>query len=164
MLRLFSKWHLLVTEEIDNTAISQLIYNLCLHHKLKIFYNSNNSKSCYVRNWDMPPTTPIKIDSEFREKWVYHIMKIGYVLSQVTIHSHWNYRNVNKLNWTPAAILNNKLPGISSMCYGIIINWFKWFWKVQSYIPARMKNFSCIVLQIKIVMVWHLALVELQGK
>ena len=110
--------------------------------------------------WDMFQTTPISIDSEFREKWVYYIMKIGYVLSQVTFDSHWNNRNVNKLSWTPAVILSNKLPRISSICYGIIINWFKWFWKVQSYISANMKNYSCILLQIKIVMVWHLALAE----
>ena len=41
---------------------------------------------------------------------------------------------------------------ISSMCYGVIINQFKWFWKVQSYIRANKKNYSCILLKIKIVM------------
>ena len=40
----------LFTEEIDTTAASQLIYNFCLHHKLKMFCKSNNSKWCYVKN------------------------------------------------------------------------------------------------------------------
>ena len=66
-------------------------------------------------------------------------------------YSQWNYRNVNKLNWMPLVILNNKLTGISSMCYGIIINQFKWFWKVQSYICANIKICSCILFQTKIV-------------
>ena len=40
----FSKKGLLVTEEIDTTAVSQLIYNFCLHHKLEVSYKSNSSK------------------------------------------------------------------------------------------------------------------------
>ena len=55
------------------------------------------------------------------------MMKIRYVHSQVKIYSHWNYKNINKLNSTPPVILNNKLRGISSICYGTIITQFKWF-------------------------------------
>ena len=49
------------------------------------------------------------------------------------------------------------------MFYGIIVTHFKWFWKVQSYISANMKNYSCILLEIKIVVVQHLALLDLLG-
>ena len=56
------------------------------------------------------------------------------------------------LSLAPPVILNNKLLWISSMCYGLIINQFKWFLKVQSYIRANKKNYSCILLKIKIVM------------
>ena len=80
-------------------------------------------------------------------------MKIGYVLSRVNYYSHWNYKNINMLNWTPPVIWNNKLPGISLMCYDVIINQFKWFWKVQNYFPSNMNNYSYILLQIKIIMV-----------
>ena len=47
----------------------------------------------------------------------------------------------------------SKTTGISSMCYSMIINQCKSFWKVQSYIPANMKNYFCISLQIKVIMV-----------
>ena len=68
--------------------------------------------------------TSISRNSEFRKKRVNHIMKIRYVHSQVKIYSHWNYKNINKLNPTPPVILNNKLRGISSICYGTIITQF----------------------------------------
>ena len=38
------------TEEIDITAVSQVINSFCLHHKFEILYKSNNSKWCYVKN------------------------------------------------------------------------------------------------------------------
>ena len=63
----------------------------------------------------------------------------------------WKYRNFNKLNRTPPVVLNNKLP--NSMCYCGIINQFKWFWKVESYIPANMKNSFYTLLQIIMIMV-----------
>ena len=37
-------------------------------------------------------------NSKFREKRVNHIMKIGYVLSQIKFYSLWKYKNVNKPN------------------------------------------------------------------
>ena len=69
-------------------------------------------------------------------------MKIEYALSQVKFYRQSNYRSINKLNWTPPVILNNKLLWISLMCYSIIINQFQWFWKVQSYILLNTKTFS----------------------
>ena len=48
----------------------------------------------------------------FEKRRVTAIMKIAYLLAQVKFYSHWNYRNVNKLNWMPPVTLNNKLPGI----------------------------------------------------
>ena len=69
--------------------------------------------------------TSISRNSEFREKQVNNVLKTDYALSQVKFYSHWNYRNLYKLNVRPIVIINIKLPGISSMCYGIIINQFK---------------------------------------
>ena len=43
----------LFTEEIDTTAVPQLIYNFCLHRKLKMFCKPNNSKWCYVKNYHL---------------------------------------------------------------------------------------------------------------
>ena len=77
--------------------------------------------------WGMFLRTAIARNFEFREKPVNQIMKIGYVLSQVKCYIHWNHKNVNKLNCTPPVILNNKLPAISSTCYDVIIDQFKWF-------------------------------------
>ena len=47
---------------------------------------------------DMSQRTAVSLGSEFREKWVYHAMEIGYVLSQVIFYSNWIYRNVNKFS------------------------------------------------------------------
>ena len=76
-------------------------------------------------------------------------MKIEYALSQVKFYRQSNYRSINKLNWMPPVILNNKLLWISLMCYSIIINQFQWFWKVQSYILLNKKNYFCILLKKK---------------
>ena len=40
----FPKKGLLVTEEIDTAAVSQLIYNFCFHHRLEMSYKSTSSK------------------------------------------------------------------------------------------------------------------------
>ena len=72
--------------------------------------------------WDLCERTAFSGNSKFGEKRVNHIMK-GSVLLRVKFSIQWNYRNVNKLSWKPPV----KIPGISSMCYGIIINQFKWF-------------------------------------
>ena len=47
---------------------------------------------------DMFLRTAIIRNSEFREKRVNHILKVGYMLSQVKFYSHRNYRNINRLN------------------------------------------------------------------
>ena len=75
-----------------------------------MFYKSNNSKQYYFESYHLINTCPYKqliVETpnfeQVKHIKVKHIMKIGYIHSQVTFYSHWNYKNVKKAQLNPAS-------------------------------------------------------------